>query len=114
MAEIAACSFAYTLLTLGIWGRWSLCRIGGYPAASSHVPRVRGRGEPPTGVMAVDAVLGAIGRDRDERHLQRRIFTHYHRDSGIRELVRRLGISTATYYDQLEEAQWAVHVRLSA
>jgi hypothetical protein len=63
--------------------------------------------------MAVDAVVAHIGQDPTERHLQRRLIVHYQRDCAVRELLARLGVGSRKYYDDLEEAQWAVHVRLT-
>ena len=104
--------FLYTCGTLNEWARWSRHSVGGYPSASAHVPRVRGRAEPPERVLVCDAVLVVLGVE--EHHLQQRIIKHYQRDCGIREILRQLGISTRRYYDDLEEAQWAVHVRLTS
>ena len=107
-------SFAYTSAVLNAWGRWSLNRAGGYPTASAHVPKAKGRVEPPEGVIAVDTVIAVIGMDPTERHLQRRLIVHYQRECAVRELLRRLGVHSRRYYVELEEAQWAVHVRLTA
>jgi len=114
VTQVLPHSFLYTQASLNAWGRWSLHRVGGYPTASSHVPRVRGRVSAPEGVLAVDVVVAHLGLVPDERHLQRRLIQHYQRDCAVRALMQRLLInSMRTYYDQLEEAQWAVHVRLT-
>jgi len=114
MTQTLPYSFAYTQAALNAWGRWSQNRVGGFPTASSHVPRVRGRVAPPEGVLAVDVVVAHLGQIPDERHLQRRLIRHYQRDCAIRALMQRLMInSMRVYYDQLEEAQWAVHILLT-
>jgi hypothetical protein len=63
--------------------------------------------------MAVDAVIAQLGQIPEERHLQRRLLIHYQRNCGVREVLRRLQVNPRVYYDGLEEAQWAVHVRLA-
>lgn len=113
MNRVATYSFAYTQAALNAWGRWSLHRIGGYPTASAHVPRVRGRVSAPDGVLAVDMVIAHLGMIPEERHLQQRLIKHYQRDCAVRELLVRLNTNSRRYYDALEEAQYAVHVRLT-
>jgi len=112
VTQVVPYSFAYTQATLNVWGRWSLHRVGGYPTAWNMEMRISGRGEPPEGVMAVDGAIARLAHD-GERHLQRRLIVHYQRDCAVRELLARLGINSRRYYDELEEAQWAVHVRLT-
>ena len=113
MSQTSYDGMIYTQALLNAWGRWSQHRIGGYPAAWSMASNIKGTGEPPEGVIAVDTVIAVIGMDPTERHLQRRLIVHYQRDCAIRELLKRLEIHSRRYYDELEEAQWAVHVRLT-
>jgi hypothetical protein len=105
-------SFGYTVATLKIWGKWSRYRVGGYPTQSAFVHRVRGRPVAPEGVEAMDRAIAGMALIIEEAPLQRRIKIHYQRECPVREILKELSINSRIYYEELEEAQWAVHAAL--
>lgn len=111
MTELAACTLAFTRACLARWGRWAFDASGGYPTAAAYVARARGAQIVPEGVLAVDQVIARLPAE-GEAHLQRRLLDHYLRSRPLSELIEQTGITRRTYFRRLEEAQYAVHVRL--
>ena len=105
----------YTRTLLSQWGRYGREPEHGYPQCSAFVSTVRATShEMPELVSLVDKIVGQITKMREEHHHGLMLREHYLRHDTVRERLKRLRWSARRYYQSLDEAQWAVHVRLSA
>ena len=107
-------AISYTRALLSLWSRWGRVRVLGYPRSSAFVPKPQGgHNEAPPEVVMVDRVVASLGNDPDDRQHQRVLRYHYLSDGSVRQRIKGAKVSSRTYYRWLDEAQWAVHVRLT-
>ena len=98
---------------LALWARWARLTGLGYPTSSAFVFKVRGLGRMPDEALQVDHVMVEIQRDPAEQQHAFMLRHHYLEQRPAREKIQALRMSSRTYYNRLDEAQWAVHARLA-
>ena len=104
---------SYTRAVLALWARWARLTGLGYPSSSAFVFKARGRGQMPAEAECIDQTFLLLQRDPVELQNAYIVRFHYLEEKNFSEKLAALEVSKSTYYRRLDDAQWAVHVRLT-